>query len=269
MRQAEGASEVLVTLLDAAGPFCGGAAVVRVDNGRFASARVRGASPEVAAGLAGLDLPLSAAAALAGAADSRDPVTAVASPAELSPEVSALVPQADGAKVSVYPVVSADAVRALLVCWGALQGGTLELLVQAAGLAWPVEKAMATASGANAELLSIAPVNAPAASARTSKAAWEDLPAEQQRIHLSAQRFARVRAAELRLHQAEAVQAGRVQRDIYGAVRHEIDEAREKFRRTFVETCPSMVDYLHIELVRTLANDNIAFMGSDYPGPLA
>jgi hypothetical protein len=29
-----------------------------------------------------------------------------------------------------------------------------------------------------------------------------------------------------------------------------------------------MVDYLHPELVRTLANDDVELLGSDYPGPL-
>jgi hypothetical protein len=29
-----------------------------------------------------------------------------------------------------------------------------------------------------------------------------------------------------------------------------------------------MVDYFHLELVRTLANDNPAWLGSNYPGRL-
>ena len=30
----------------------------------------------------------------------------------------------------------------------------------------------------------------------------------------------------------------------------------------------SMVDYFHLELVHTLANDDPALLGQDYPGPL-
>jgi hypothetical protein len=29
-----------------------------------------------------------------------------------------------------------------------------------------------------------------------------------------------------------------------------------------------MVDYLHLELVRTLANDDAEALGKDYPGPM-
>jgi len=29
-----------------------------------------------------------------------------------------------------------------------------------------------------------------------------------------------------------------------------------------------MVDYLHLELLRTLANDDSDLLGKDYPGPL-
>jgi len=30
-----------------------------------------------------------------------------------------------------------------------------------------------------------------------------------------------------------------------------------------------MIDYFHVELVRTLANDDASMLGPDYPGPLA
>jgi hypothetical protein len=29
-----------------------------------------------------------------------------------------------------------------------------------------------------------------------------------------------------------------------------------------------MVDYLHLELIRTLANDDAELLGKDYPGPM-
>ena len=31
---------------------------------------------------------------------------------------------------------------------------------------------------------------------------------------------------------------------------------------------PTMVDYLHLELVRSLANDDAILLGPNYPGPL-
>ena len=99
-------------------------------------------------------------------------------------------------------------------------------------------------------------------------AAWESLPPDEQRIHLRAQRFARVQVAELRLYEADGVQAGRTSRDLYEALRDRIDAARESFRGRFFSSCSSMIDYLHLELLRTLANDDQNLLGPDYPGPL-
>ena len=73
----------------------------------------------------------------------------------------------------------------------------------------------------------------------------------------------------MRLYQAAEVQAGRARGDIYGALRKPIDEARAAFRENYFARCPNMVDYLHLELVRTLAHDDPELLGKDYPGPLA
>jgi hypothetical protein len=112
------------------------------------------------------------------------------------------------------------------------------------------------------ELVTIEPAPAQPASA------WDRLPLEEQRIHLRAQRFARVHVAEMRLFQADAVQAGRTGRNLYDALRQSIDAAREAFHQSFFAPCPSMVDYLHLELVRTLANDDPDLLGNNYPGPM-
>jgi len=98
--------------------------------------------------------------------------------------------------------------------------------------------------------------------------AWETLSSEDQQIHLRAQRFARVQVAEMRLYEADAVQSGRVRGDLYDALRKPIDAARESFREQFFSRCESMVDYLHLELMRTLAHDDPDLFGKDYPGPL-
>jgi hypothetical protein len=73
----------------------------------------------------------------------------------------------------------------------------------------------------------------------------------------------------MRLYHAEAVQAGRARARLYETLRKAIDTAREKFRQTYFSSCPSMVDYLHLELVRTLANDDPELLGKEYPGPMA
>jgi hypothetical protein len=121
-------------------------------------------------------------------------------------------------------------------------------------------------------MLSIAPVltmpggTAPAASGPETLD-WGGLSREEQELHAKAQRFARVRVAEMRLYQANAVRKGREQACLYSALRGEMDRGRAQFKHEFMRI-PSMIDYFHQEVVRTLANDEPTLLGEEYPGPL-
>lgn len=97
--------------------------------------------------------------------------------------------------------------------------------------------------------------------------AWADLPVDQRQLHIRAQRFARVTVAELQLARPEACRAGREQGDLYLFLKREIDKARENYRKQFM-TVPSMVDYLHLELIQTAAHGDEQKLGADYPGRL-
>jgi len=88
-------------------------------------------------------------------------------------------------------------------------------------------------------------------------------------VDVRAQRFARVKIAEIQLYQAPAVKAGRAARDLYGSLRPAIDAAREQFKERFLTPGQKIGDYLHAELVRELANDDATMLGPGYPGPLA
>jgi len=166
----------------------------------------------------------------------------------------------------VFPLVAGQKVPALLYACGAVQGPALELLTQVAAAAWsrwllpptPVEPLAAAV-----DLVSIAPAPAP-----PPVSPWDRLSPEEQRIHLRAQRWARVRMAELRLRQSAALQAARANGNVYEALREPIDHARDEYRKAFFTPCPSMVDYLHLEMLRTLAHEDADLLGKDYPGPL-
>ncbi len=241
-------------LADAAARLASGAILFRVADGSAASERI--------------DVPLSEAPALAAAAASQDPVIAAATATEVSAALVELLGHAPDTRVSIFPVSSnGERVAALVYCWGTVQMAALELLAQAASAVWSAIPVPAP------QLVSIAPAPEPPPSllpATTPKpaAAWEDLMAADQQIHLRAQRFARVQAAEMRLYHADVVQVGRSRRNLYEALRQPIDDARQSFRSEFFAKCPSMVDYLHLELTRTLANDDPDLFGSTYPGPL-
>jgi hypothetical protein len=71
------------------------------------------------------------------------------------------------------------------------------------------------------------------------------------------------------LHKVKQVRNGRASNNLYRELKGDIDAGREAFRQQYIETCPSMVDYFHLELVRTLARDASGALGPDYPGPVA
>ncbi len=84
-----------------------------------------------------------------------------------------------------------------------------------------------------------------------------------------AQHFARVRVAEIQLYHAAAMRSGRASRDVYGALKAQMDAAREAYREKFLAPVNGTADELHVEFVRTLANDDATLLGPNYPGPLA
>jgi len=270
--------ELRAILLDTASAFATAAALFRIEGQSARGERIRGVSEEAAERFRGLEIPLKSAAALSGAVESRDPVIAVTSVGEVSSQMVTLAGHRADGRVSIFPVVARERAVALVYAWGTVQGSALELLSQVAAAVWSdvwsdVWSEIAPAE-APVELVRIAPAPVMATPAEApvpaprKPASWEDLPAGEQQIHLRAQRFARVQAAELRLREADAVQAGRAQKNVYETLRQQIDGARTAFRKAYFATCGSMVDYLHLELVKTLANDDVELMGQGYPGPL-
>jgi hypothetical protein len=209
--------------------------------------------------LVGLDIPLSAAPAFAHAVASLDPVTTVANAEELSESVAEQLAPLSSGSACLYPLVSRGrAVAVLYAEPGEDQAAraSLEWLATVGGLS------LEQRTAAPGELVEIAPPESPKATR------WEALPKEERQLHLQAQRFAKWKASEIRLTHREAVGEGKKRRNLYAALRGEIDAARQEYRRRFMEQSPHMVDYLHIELVRTLANDDGALFGPEYPGPL-
>jgi hypothetical protein len=246
MRQSSTVDELAATLADAVSAFSSGAILFRVQDDLAKSEK--------------LEVPLASAAALRGAIETRDPVIAAATPAEVSPELIEFLGHSGDDRVSVFPVVVREGAPALLYVWGAVQGAAVELLTQVAAAVWTVLTVPPPPPAP--ELVTIAPA------APREQPAWDQLSAQEQQLHLRAQRFARVQIAEMRLFETDAVHSGRSGSDLYGALRKSIDSSREKFRQTFFVDCPSMVDYLHLELLRTLAHDNPELLGKNYPGPM-
>ncbi len=249
-------------LLDAATGFCEAAAVFFVQN---ESARCEGARfPEdrPTAAILNREMPLASAPALAAVVDSRDTLVVIRSAGELGEQMATSFGAAGEGKAYLFPISSRQKIVAVLYAEPGEQMvdvNALELLASVASTALHSAVKAKPVPG----LVTIAGAQ-PAAKSSD----WDALPREEQDIHVRAQRFARVQVAEMRLYKSGAVKAGRSEGRLYEALREDIDASREEYYRQFAATCPSMVDYLHLELVRTLANEDSSLLGSDYPGPL-
>jgi hypothetical protein len=207
---------------------------------------------------------LTQAPSFAAAYEQKDPVTALRTPGEVTARLS---DNHIGERAHLFPVLNGTRVVAVMFAAGSLKANSgdpdmnaLELL---AGIAGSVLERKSNA--ALHSQIAVAP-NPPKAE-ESVPPAWTDLTYEQRQAHLRAQRFARVNVAEIQLARPEACKAGREQGDLYLFLKREIDKARENYRKQFMNV-PSMVDYLHLELIHTAAEGDEQKLGADYPGQL-
>ena len=169
----------------------------------------------------------------------------------MSPAIADYFGESAEDRFHLFPISSGGRVVALIYADGprnVLQPNALELLATMAGATLEMRPPK-TSNG----LVNIA----------------GSLGAVERDIDLKAQRFARVLVAEMVLYQDQQVKSGRAARDLYASLKPQIDEAREAYRASFLTISESLPDYLHHELVATLANGDVEVLGPDYPGPLA
>jgi len=260
------------TLVDATRGFCGRAALFLIRDRKLHLETTRNFDD---ADLAA-EVPLDEAPAFAAAMETRDTLIAMQSSSELSGPIAAYFlgdgSGSDDAKAHLFPVVAGPEVPAILYAdSGEVDVDALELLVATAGAVLeprrsakvPIVAAVAPSNAHGDGLVNIAvPTQKP------EILSWFSLSRGDRDLHLRAQRFARVQVAKIRLYQSEKVKNGRTTHDLYTSLKEEIDAAREVFRREFLNASDSMVDYLHLELVRTLANDDAELLGEGYPGAM-
>jgi hypothetical protein len=251
-------------LLEAALAFSQGAALFRLSNGMLycdRAAGFQGAGPE-----APIEVPLHTAPALESAVSGGDTVVALGSATQFSETVAAAFPPPAGGRVVVLPLRRSGETVALLYAAG---GDELDLngLELVAALGSATVGTMHAGRSSMAEEPPLVTIGGVSRQAEPALPPWSQLSRDEQGLHLRAQRFARVQVAEMRLHKSDAVKEGRWHGDLYARLQKEIDVCQEAFREQFMKACPSMVDYLHLELVRTLANEDDALLGPGY-GPL-
>ncbi len=266
VRKSETGGELHASVLDAAGAFCRRAALFAVEGQMLRCDGSRDIAADAGGQLADVVIPMASAPALLNAVESADTVIAVRSATELSEQLAGFFGEAPDRKVGLFPIVSRGKTVGLLCADGQngdIEVGSLELVTLLAGVTLEAKAAPAPQPAARL------PVVDQVVRLSVLEPDLSRIPETDRSLHSRAQRFARVKVAEMRLYKAREVRTGRSRGDLYALLTGDIDAARDAFRTNFIEPCASMPDYLHSELVHTLANDDASLLGPTYPGALA
>jgi hypothetical protein len=262
LRQAPAEAQTLQAIADGTAAWSQHLVVLAVESNQFRLVAGRAVS-----GLrADFAVSTDGAPALAACAESKDPVTVLCSESEFGPALAEAL--AANAKAWLFPVVVRQQTALILLASGEVSAAALELIAEAAGLRLESQRAPTLPLN---PLVSGSTVSAPdpgSSAARTPRA-WEDLSQDEQSQHLLAQRVARVRVAQMRLADPAGLERAVFSGNIYSAFRAAIDQAREDFLHQHLAKTTTMVDYLHLEILRSLAHDDERLLGADYPGPMA
>ncbi len=264
IRSAHSQTEILKALLDGAAQFAGRAGIF-VSHGRTASGWAgSGFADEEGFRQISLDCTQGL---LAKVIQSRQSVQGA--PTDLDPKLGDKVPLPSKGNVFLFPLVIRDRVAAMLYADSGTAGGevsqaALEALVKAAA-GWldelsrpkpaPPKQAAKEAPAPKAE----SPKKAAAAAAPAAPAGEPD-----NATHQKARRFAKLLVDEIKLYNKEEVDAGRKNHDLYDRLRDSIDKSRASYDKRWGSTITD-ADYFKEELVRNLAENDVAVLGSNFP----
>jgi len=118
-----------------------------------------------------------------------------------------------------------------------------------------------------AEVVEIS-AHAAAASAASAPATAADpfagISAEDADTHRKAQRFARLLVDEIKLYNQAKVAEGRRHKDLYDRLKEDIEKSRSTYQKRYGSTAAASGDYFQKEVVRNLAEEDLAIMGSNF-----
>ncbi len=117
-----------------------------------------------------------------------------------------------------------------------------------------------------AEVVEVASAHAARAAAAPATAAdpLAGMSPEDADVHRKAQRFARLLVDEIKLYNQAKVAEGRRNKDLYDRLKEDIDKSRGTFQKRYGNTAAGSADYFQQELLRSLAEDDISIMGSNF-----
>jgi hypothetical protein len=113
-------------------------------------------------------------------------------------------------------------------------------------------------------VVEMASTHAGAAAPAAAADPWAGMSPEDADVHRKAQRFARLLVDEIKLYNQAKVAEGRRHKDLYDRLKEDIDKSRGTFQKRYGNTAAASGEYFHNELVRSLAEDDISIMGSNF-----
>lgn len=255
--QYKGEAEWASVVLDSGAKFSSVLALFSVSNGRCELRGARGLTLDE-----DFSIPVSEASAFENAIASSDVVVTLRTAREVS---AALAGEDKAGRAYLFPILNGTRVAAILFAADTAEADMhgVELIC---GMASLVLQRHANATTA---LQITIPTKEASLSSKSERKLppFADLSDKERSVHLRAQRVARVKVAEMQLAHPDAARAGREQNDVYLFLKNEIDAARDSYQSQFGEH-RRMVDYLHLELVRSLADGDESKLGEEYPSQL-
>jgi hypothetical protein len=269
MRRFESDRQWCEAMLDAAGAMSRRCAFFSVRGDDLCIQGARGLGNKAAFPPA--EIPYKSAPAFDRVIATAKTIQVVRCTAELSAPIACMFGQEGEGRALLVPVTTEDRVPGILYAEDTVDPSAMELVTALAGailekhlkLFEPVR----TAAGLTRSVAvksGDAPTP-PSGEGRTVEIAAPAPPRAEDPAQLAAQRFARVEVARVLLANPPAVSHGRARQDLYSTLRPEIDMIRAKYRARF----HGVRDYLHLEMVQTLALGDASLLGRDYPGPVS
>jgi hypothetical protein len=201
---------------------------------------------------------------------------------------------ADG-KVLLLPLLLKDKISALVYADAGTEGGTLDSaaldVLVCATSAWlevisqrkqahkdgsPEAEAIPVGPAANDPFAAHSPIHSKAqhgteaapAAAMSAAAAWggpsTTLSGEDGEVHRKAQRFARLLMDEIKLYNQAKVSEGRKHKDLYDRLKEDIEKSRATYQKRYGNSAAGSADYFSQELIRSLAEDDVSLLGSNF-----
>jgi hypothetical protein len=285
MQDSSAQADILKALLDGVAFFAARAALFVIRGGALAGWQARGFTDD---NLRGVSID-GAQGLAARAINGRARVSASAS--EFDSDFSQRQGNPWDGNATLFPLIVRDKVAAVLYCDAGQNSGTqtdysaVEVLTRfcclwlehiagrkqiasdttvetqyAASLANPIDQAAPpveiTAGATSASALSASP----------EPASLDGLSAEDQELHRKAKRFAKLLVDEIKLYNQAKVAEGRQSRQIYKLLREDIEKSRTTYDKRYSGTAVASAPYFNEEIVRILADNDRALLGSDFPG---